>query len=250
VVSTHTQRDLTTRFPVFGLVGLSLLCLATGCHVAASGSNVAGVRAVQSGQSMAGVDHFQKALHHEPTNADAYYNLAATYHELGKKNGDPSMLQQAEALYNKCLDLSADHPECHRALAVLLIDTRRSENAFTLLERWAQRSPTIADPKIELARLYEEFGDKNSAMNHLNQALAIDSQSSRAWAALGNLREQSGDVTQALANYQRSYQLNNFQTELGHRIASLQRQGVQVDTGIGGPSGTRLVQAPATRQRY
>jgi len=199
---------------------------------------------------VAGVNSFQKALAHDPKNADAYYNLASTYHQLGKKNNDTATLHQAEVLYNQCLDLSPDHPECHRGLAVLLVDTQRSDKAFTLMERWGQRSPQQAEPKIEMARLYQEFGDKDSATNLLNQALAIDANNSRAWAALGSLREQSGDLPQAVANYQRSYQLDNLNSNLGARIAQLQGQGIQTEVPLSPAGETRLVQNPNTRQRY
>ena len=229
----------------------SLLVASAGCQMAASGYNVAGVRAAEEGQPQVAVTQFQKALGHDPTNPDAYYNLAATYHQMGKQSNDRNMMHQAEALYNQCLDLDANHTECHRGLAVLLIDTQRSDSAFTLMERWEQRSPQMADPKIELARLYQEFGDKENAKNQLNQALAVDANNPRAWAALGSLREQSGELGQALANYQRSYQLNNLDSGVGSRIASLQRQGIQSEYSTLSPAmGTQLANQPNTRQRY
>lgn len=243
---------INALFYNFSPASLLLLLLATagGCQVAASGYNVAGVRAVEEGQPVAAVNQFQKALSHDPQNADAYYNLAATYHQMGKQQNDTNMLHQAEVLYNQCLDMSPNHTECHRGLAVLLVDTQRSDKAFTLMERWGQRSPQLADPKVELARLYQEFGDKENAQNQLNQALALDSNNARAWAALGALREQSGDLGQALANYQRSYQLNNMDNGVVTRIATLQRQGVQSELPMAPTSSTRLVNNPNARQRY
>ncbi|PHS06014.1 MAG: hypothetical protein COA78_14735 [Blastopirellula sp.] len=221
-----------------------------GCQLAASNSNAAGVKSVESGEPMAAMYHFNKALAHDPKNADAYYNLAATYHELGKKEGDAGKLNQAEQYYNTCLDASPDHVDCHRGLAVLLVDTKRSDKAYILLKQWAIRSPQLADPKIELARLYEEFGDKQNAMTQLNQALVVDVNNSRAWSAMGHLREESGDLPQALANYQRSYQLNNFDTGVGTKIASLQRQGIQTTAPLAPGGDTRFAQNPNSIRRY
>lgn len=233
---------------------LSVILWATaciGCQMAANSSNVAGVRAVEAGQPMAAVNHFHNALANDPTNADALYNMAATYHEMAKTNNDPAMLKQSEEFYNRCLDQDPNHVECHRALAVLLIDTKQPDRAYVLMERWSQQNPSSADPKIELARLYQESGDEQSALAQLNQAVAIDADSARAWAALGNLREKSGDLNQALANYQRSLQLNNFQDGVSTRVATLTRQGVQADTPFAPAGGeTRLVQNPNTTQRY
>ena len=200
----------------------------------------------QQGRYYEAIQQFQQVLAKDPTNADAYYNLASSYHNLGKASGDPQVLTQAEQLYNQCLDMSPDHPDCHRALACLLVDTGRADKAFTLLERWSQRSPQLTDSHVELARLYEEFGDKQSAIKHLEQAVAVDANnpnSARAWAALASLREQTGDTYQALLDYSRSQQLNPFQPAVSQRIASLQR-AINATPGAT-PVGTRTVSAPA-----
>lgn len=234
----------------FSGTGLLLAIACTGCQMASSSSNVAGVRAVQNGQPMVAVNHFQQALANDPTNADALYNMAATYHELAKTNNDQATMRQAEYLYNECLEQDGNHVDCYRGLAVLLIDTKQPDRAYTLMERWGQRNPNSADPKVELARLYQEFGDDQTALAQLNQAVAIDANNARAWAALGNMREKSGDYSQALANYQRSLALNNFQDGVSTRVATLVRQGVQADTPLAPTGDTRIVQNPNTTQRY
>jgi len=220
--------------------------------MSATGQNMAGTQLYTQGQYYAAVDRFQQALAYDPANADAYYNMAATYHQMGKTNTDDAMLNQAESMYNRCLDLSPDHADCHRGLAVLLVETDRQEKAFTLLERWVERSPQVADPRIELARLNQEFGDKEVAKRQLEQAVSIDANSpssARAWAALAQLREESGDTTQALADYERSYHLNNFQPAVAQRIASLRGHTLGVPAPISN-GGTRIVTRPGQTSRY
>ena len=158
------------------------------------------------------------------------------------------MLRQAETLYNQCLDLEGNHADCRRGLAVLLVETGRPDRAFTMLKNWVTSSPTVADGRIELARLYEEFGDLETAKLQLNQAIAIDQHSHRAWAALGKIREQLGDYEQALANYQRSWNLNSFQTGVAERIATLNRSA---GSGSGGglTNDTRTVVTPGAPRR-
>ncbi len=203
-------------------VGL-LAAIAAGCTSPFHNSaNVAGVQLYQQGQTAAAMQQFQQALLAEPNNADAYYNLAASYHRMGSQSNDKQALLQAENLYNQCLDRDENHIDCHRGLAVLLVETDRSDRAFALLQNWAARNPRSADARIELARLYEEFGDSESAKNNLQAALQLDQNSSRAWAALGRLREQAGDPAQALANYQRSLQINRAQPAIAERVAMLQ----------------------------
>lgn len=199
------------------LLGLA----AAGCKVASDGQNLQGVRLYQQGQYDAAMQEFQKALANHPDSADAYYNMAATLHKKGIATNDKNALTQAETYYNKCLDLNEDHTECYRGLAVLLTETGRSDRAFNLMKNWAVRKPQSADARIELARLYEEFGDSETAQLNLTEALQIDPHDARAWNALGKLREQAGDQAQALANYQHSLQINNLQPQIAERVAVL-----------------------------
>ena len=60
------------------------------------------------------------------------------------------MLNQAEALYNQCLDHSPNHVECHRGLAVLLIDTGRPDRAFALMKNWRIRTLTSQNQGLSL----------------------------------------------------------------------------------------------------
>lgn len=234
------------------VVGLSLA--ATGCRFSTAGKNVAGVALHQQGRYDEAIVQFQDALNQDSLNADTYYNLASSYHGKAKVHGDQQMMAQAEQLYNQCLDISPDHPDCHRALGCLLVETGRSDKAFTLMQRWNQRSPQNIDSHVELARLYQEFGDNPSAIRHLEQAVAVDStspRSARAMAALANLREQTGDRQQALQNYYRAQQLNPYQPGVAERIASLQQ-------ALGGPPavnptttvGTRTAMNPFGTRRF
>jgi Flp pilus assembly protein TadD len=235
---------------VAGLLWLSVL---SGCKTAADFHNMDGVRLFQSGNQPAALQRFQQAVANNPTNPDAYYNLAATLHRGGVQTNNREMLKQAEAIYNQCLDLNENHIDCRRGLAVLLVETDRANSAFDLLKNWAAQHPELADPQVELARLYEEFGDLESAKLHLNQAVLTDQRAARAWTALGRIREQAGETEQALANYQRSLALNPNQPLIGNRIAALQR-AFPPDINIAVPTpnpATRTVTAPApARPRY
>lgn len=205
-----------------------------------SGRNLQGVRLYHQGQHQLAVQEFQRVLASDPLNPDANYNLAALLHRSGVANKHQPTIEQAEAYYNRCLDLNKDHVDCYRGLAVLLVETKRRDKAITLLKNWAKTSPHVADSRVELARLYEEAGDLETASLHLNEALAVNANHARAWAASGALREKTGHPEQALANYQRSLQLNGFQPGVSQRVAALNRTvGGGVITGA--PNGTRTV---------
>lgn len=237
---------MTTRHRI--VLVATVVVSATGCQMFADGQNIEGVRLQQQGQSQAALQNFQQAITQDPTNADAYYNMAATYHRLGLQQNDQRALDQAETLYNQCLDLDENHVDCRRGLAVLLTDTDRSDRAFNLMKNWANSSPESAEARVELARLYQEAGDFETAKLHLNKAILLDQHNSRAWAALGSIREQLGDTQQALANYQRSYNLNSFQPAIAQRIASL--SAAPLSGGESNSSVTRIVTRPLPGQQY
>jgi tetratricopeptide (TPR) repeat protein len=202
--------------------------------------NAEGARLYQMGNYQQAADQFQRAIAAKPNQATSYYNLAAALHKSGKLAGRPEDLAQAERLYNQCLEYDPNHAECYRGLAVLLTETGRTDAAYRLLEGWAARSPQLADPRIELARLLEENNNPDHASQRLVEALAIDPHNSRALTALGRLREVSGDRAQALANYQRSLAVNRFQPEIAARVAALQASGA-------GLPASPLITPPETR---
>ncbi|MGI9471459.1 MAG: tetratricopeptide repeat protein [Rubripirellula sp.] len=206
-----------------GLIAVLILS-ASGCQWAASGHNSTGARLYEQGQYTAALQRFQKVIATDPENADGYYNLAATNHRLGNQRKDAQILTQAESLYNQCLDHDPNHVECHRGLAVLLVDTGRPDRAFALMKNWATQNPTSAEPRIELARLYEESNDPQTALRYLEDAVQKDANNARAWLALGRLREQSGDLAQALQNYQQSLAINSAQPMAAERVATLSRE--------------------------
>jgi tetratricopeptide (TPR) repeat protein len=219
----------------------------------AQGRNVDGVRYFQQGQYPVAIQRFDSALTIDPQNPDSYYNKAAVYHRTGVANRDQNALTQAESLYNQCLNLSPDHVDCHRGLAVLLCETGRSDKAFTLLRNWTGQSPQNADARVELARLYEEYSDPKSAELALNEALALDMRNWRAHAALGRLKEQAGDYPQALQNYQLAYSLNRFQPDLQQHIAMLQSRVSPAQAGATPAvptTGTRSASSLAPFRRY
>ncbi|MBX7166724.1 MAG: tetratricopeptide repeat protein [Pirellulales bacterium] len=226
----------------------ALMMLATaGCGVVAHGQNADGVRLQSQGSYDKAITRFQQAVASDPNNADGYYNLAASYHQLGKLQNNPEQLKLAESYYNQCLDRDPNHRDCYRGLAVLLTEQSRQAEAFRLIEGWVERNPTMAEPKIELARLFVESGDREAAKQYLLEALAADPDNAAALASLGKIREDLGDSAQALADYQRSLWYDRFQPEVQARMAALQ-QAFSSSPLTATPTTAPLVTPPATTQ--
>ncbi len=220
--------------------GFALISLAvSGCsNMQSQAANVEGVRLYQQGNYQQASDRFQQAIAQNPTSPEGYYNLAAALQQTGTLYNRPADLQQAEILYNQCLERDPNHADAHRGLAVLLNETGRQTDAFSLLNHWAAANPTSAEPKIELARLLEETGQTDQAKAQLVEALTVDPHNARALTALGRLRDQSGNYAQALSDYQRSLSVNRFQPEVAARVAQLQAATTPVVAAAPTPSAT------------
>jgi tetratricopeptide (TPR) repeat protein len=244
--SGENMRKLISPNLVYWSALAMLLC--SGCGTVGQGQNDQGVRLYQQGNYQAAALSFQRAIQSNPQNADAYYNLARLHHRQANLRDNTQDLQQAETYYNMCLDHSPHDVDCYRSLAVLLVQQSRSDEAMTLLERWAAANPTNPEPKIELARVSEEFGKQEEAKNYLLAAIADDPNNSRALAALGKIRETAGDTAQARINYQRSLQHDPFNTRVAARLAALtavERANHQITP----PGGSRVVTTPDSTRR-
>ena len=124
-----------------------LVAAACGCNVLSHSRNTEGVRMFDQAYYQGAQQRFQQAIQADPSNPDGYYNLARTYHQLGKLHGQQTDLQQAESYYHQCLDHDPNFPDCYRGLAVLLVEQGRNADAFKLMEGWAARNPSRSAPE-------------------------------------------------------------------------------------------------------
>lgn len=226
------------------LIAMIALAAVSGCSLAARKHNVTGRQLFESGQTSRAINEFQTALTRDNRNADAWYNLGATYYALGKQANHRPWLDQAETLFRQAISLDDQHVAAHRALAGLLVETGRERYAFDLMHTWSRRHPELADPLVELARLHQEFGDVNRAADYLADAIRIDANNPRVLKAMGHVRERQGQLAMALDNYSRAYQLDRRQLDVAARINDLQARlaGTQMPGQV--PTGPLVQPGP------
>ena len=220
---------------VAGCIVISLIA-ETGCNLGAQQNNITGRQAFEAGQYSQAINEFQKALSSNPQNADALYNLGASLYAQGKQSNNAQLLGQAEQLYRQAIASNDQHVDAHRGLASLLIETNREKYAFDLMNQWQARYPTSTEPIVELARLYQEYGDNRRATDLLADALKIDSDNIRVLKAMGHVREVQGQTHLALDNYLRVLQIDNNEASLAQHVANLQSQlaTLPVPNGVNG----------------
>ncbi|MGL4943277.1 MAG: tetratricopeptide repeat protein [Thermoguttaceae bacterium] len=184
------------------------------------------------------------------TDANAAYNMGATYYYLGKNSaslGKTDLAQQqlaaAEAAYKRCLATDPNHVAANRGLAVLWSETGHPQQAFDLLMDWNRRATSSTDAKVELSRLYQEHGHANESQMLLQSVLAYDPNNARALRAVGYFYDAAGQTAQAAENYRRSIVSSPQQRDLEERLRVLQ-------AGLAAPitpaQSTQYAQGPAT----
>lgn len=199
----------------------------TGC-AASNYNNSDGVKYYGQAQYEKALNSFQAARYAAPEEPDSYYNTAATYDKLGtisRQTGQESLaIQQfttAEEGYKLALAKDPDFAEAYRGLASMWCQLGHPDQAFELLRNWSLGHPASIDAKIELARLYHEYGRVGDASALLQSALAVDPKNARALRAAGFMCEQSGRVDIALENYRLSLESDAKQQDLSDRVALL-----------------------------
>ncbi len=198
------------------------LLAAGGCSTfTANNYNAEGVRMLAARRTEDALDCFEKAKNADPDSPDAYYNCGVVYHQRAIDTGQEQDFQMAKYCYDLCLERNPDHVECNRSRATLLCDIGQDDEAFRMLEEWAGRQPSSAEPRIELARLYDEHKQLGRARDCLNDAVAIDNRNTRAYTALGSVRERMGDNEEALTAYEHALALNPYLPDVQNRVASL-----------------------------
>ena len=223
----------------FCIVSLFML-LVSGC--ASQNQTAEGMRYYGQAQYDAAMTSFQSVLKTKPNDPDTLYNIAATYHQSAKVSllsGQTATAQQqyeqAAQYYQLCLAQNANHADAYRGLASLYMDCQNAENAFQLLLGWYNANPVSAEPKLALARLYQEYVKismiqgrtgvaqqcRGAAEQLLQQVLVTEPMNHCALRALGYLKEESGDIAGAILEYQRSLQAYPQQQDLENRIAAL-----------------------------
>lgn len=182
---------------------------------------------MNSGDTQRAEDMFLRARSANPADADACYNLAIIEHQRAKSYRNPDNFNRAEEYYRLALDRNPSHVDAYRGLATLYCDENRPQDAFALLENWNRQELGSVEPKIELARLYNEFNRVDQAEASLRQALAMDPQNVRALNSMAYVYEQKNMYAEASAMYCKSLQLLPTQTAISQRRC-------QLDQSMGG----------------
>ena len=237
MVSLHINR----AFPL--LIGLCCL-VRPGCQMLSGHSkNETGALYYEQGNFQAARHYFQQAVLESPDNADYIHNLASAI----RKQGD---LATAEKTYRHALNIRPSHQPSYHSLATMLMQENRNGEAVEMMQAWVDTQPYQSQPHVEMAWLKRQMGDLPGAERSLQTAMQVDPGNHLVAAHLGQLYQDSGQGTRALAMYQRSLHNNWYQPQVQSRVAQLGQSPTQlvarpVNTPMGSYYGNYQFASPA-----
>lgn len=129
---------------------------------------VLGTRAIQRGDSAAGLMHLEQAQRQNARIPEVLNNLA-----WGLAQKDKPDLERALQLAEAAQGLSS-HPEIHDTLGTILVKLGRPREAVTHFERALRELPPRSDIHRQLGELYEQLGDAELAAEHRRRVQDLD----------------------------------------------------------------------------
>jgi Tfp pilus assembly protein PilF len=191
----------------------------SGCNLASGNlNNQVGMWSYERGNYLAAREEFTRSVADEPRSPAFNYNLACALRCLGDSGG-------AAQAYWRAIQLDPSHEPSYHALARLLIEEGRRDEATQLISTWVDAQPRNAGAQIEMSWIERENGDPNAAEQSLFRALAARPNNPVATGQLGQLYEQMGQNDRAAVMYRRSLQADWFQPQVQARLALLQNRG-------------------------
>ena len=134
-------------------------------------------------------------------------------------------LEEAQLLYRKCLDQDPNQSDCLCNLASLLVDKGYNEEA----EQYYRRALDVTDSKhagalYNLALLLQDSkkdGDLADSKDLYLKLIKIEPDNAEAWANLGAILHQLGELNLAIPSYMRSIELYSIAGPAGEQWITL-----------------------------
>lgn len=165
--SRTTMGWLAYRFGlvIFGLLWVFLSSTLCGCGTMNGYvMNRSGKRYFDKGNYEFARYEFERALMDDPHNANYAFNVARTMEREGE-------YENAELMYQHALTINPNHQPSYHALASMLREQGRAEEARALLVAWADTQPYSTEAQMSASNFYQQEGNLAAAQTHYQQAL-------------------------------------------------------------------------------
>jgi tetratricopeptide (TPR) repeat protein len=196
---------------------VSLIALAGAC----SRANVESIQHMNDGiayarqkQYLDAVQELEKAAAIEPTNHEAYYNMAIVHMEMRK-------FDRAKEDLTRAIAVAPDNAAYQEKLGTVLIELKDWSGAQKALQKTIEKEPALFKAYYKLAQVEEELDDQQSALEHYTQAIEKGPNFLPAYNALGGLYADLGYLNESVQVCQSALKVALPNTEEAAKIHNL-----------------------------
>ncbi|MDH3655792.1 MAG: tetratricopeptide repeat protein [Myxococcales bacterium] len=171
------------RAQVFGFVVVGLILMGGNCsraRVESMNEMNAGVELAQMKRFGEAAESLEKAAALDPTNHQAYFNLAIVQIELRSFSAAREALERA-------IVAKPDAAGYHEKLGSVLIELEDWKGAQTALKKSLELDPTLFKAHFKLGRCSEELEDSQNALYQYSDAIMTGPRFLPSYSALGRL---------------------------------------------------------------
>jgi tetratricopeptide (TPR) repeat protein len=164
---------------------------------------------------------FEQAVRYKPDSAESYYNL-------GKLLSIQDNWESARKAFQSALRIDSDYLEALDALGLALEALGDEAGAVASYEKAIalneQRRGSFSAAHVNLSAYYNRTGDPVRALDHANQALALDPKSDRALFQKGRAHEREGRLEDAAKALDEAIVLNPRASSYYYVLAGVYRR--------------------------
>ena len=163
-----------------------------------------------TGDEMAAIPNYQRAIELDPNFAMAYARLGAVYNNLGQTDLSEKNRQKAFELRDR-----ASEREKLYIMSHYYADNGQLDKGITALELYQQTYPHDSIPFTNLANIYNQLGQFDNALTNSKRAVELDPDSvsayenvAMAYAGLNRLEEARSTINAAIQRKAADFSLN------------------------------------------
>jgi len=187
--------------------------------------------AVELGRVDEAIEYYRCALNIEPNYARAHCGLAIA---LDLKGDPPARARSdtASAHYTRAIAIEPNYPEAHSGLARTLAAQNRLEEAIWHFRRAIRIEPDLVQAHGGLGAVLHMQGKLDEAIGHYRTALEIDPEHPEAHSSLASALVEQGRLDEAISHYRRALKTRPDYAEVHYRLGRTLVMGGQFDGSL------------------
>lgn len=187
--------------------------------------------AVELGRMDEAIEYYRRALRIEPNYARAHCGLAIAL-DLHGDPPDRTQSDAASAHYTRALEIEPDYPEAHSGLARTLAAADRLEEAIWHFRQAIRIEPNLVQAHGGLGIALHMQGKLDEAIGHYRKALQIDPEHTEAHSSLACALAEQGKLDEAINHYRRALRGKPDYAEVHYRLGRALMMAGQFDGAL------------------